>query len=384
MAECCSLMMEKLGLESQAVKGDDATIKITDIESKCLERIFRHLNLKDLFSVAMANKNFTDAAVQAFKRKFGKKEMKIDPYRIWISKHTRFMDTESEIARIETLSQLSFIRLFGKYLSKLRVVCHPGAEDIVHDYIDRYCRRQVREVELCIYHRWNEGPVIKDHLSLAAAKKVIQREPQIKHLAIQHTGNWNDGAKVFNAIQPHLEKLSIAFYRNACSHISPLEWKPLHFPNMKRFSLNINNAVPDKSKDLGHAPPFTFAKLEVMELVGENFFTNKWFDFIAANKNLTRLNLYTEVDERLFRALWSCITTLPKLETLAVHKSFIHFKRLNDFLLAFGHLKQLRIYSDPVFGRPVPQATDNQIDKIKKQWDYYHDGYDAAFIRHSN
>lgn len=384
MAECCSLMMEKLGLESQAVRGDDATIKITDIESKCLERIFRHLNLKDLFSVAMANKNFTDAAVQVFKRKFGKKQMKIDPYRIWISKHTRFMDTESEIARIETLSQLSFIRLFGKYLSKLRVVCHPGAEDIVYDYIDQYCRRQVREVELCIYHRWNEGPVIKDHLSLAAAKKVIQREPQIKHLAIQHTGNWNDGAEVFNAIQPYLEKLSIAFCRNACSHISPLEWKPLHFPNMKRFSLNISNAVPNKSKDLGHAPPFTFAKLEVMELVGENFFTKKWFDFIAANKNLTRLNLYTEVDERLFRALWSCITTLPKLEILAVHKSFIHFKRLNDFLLAIGHLKQLRIYSDPVFGRPVPEATDNQIDKIIKQWDYYHDGYDAAFIRHSN
>lgn len=46
------------------------TMKITNLNSDCMELIFEHLELNDLLNIADSNKHFYGAACQVYRRKY--------------------------------------------------------------------------------------------------------------------------------------------------------------------------------------------------------------------------------------------------------------------------------------------------------------------------
>lgn len=90
--------------------------KITDINTDCLEHIFKYLTLSDLLNVSDASKYFKDAADFAFTAKYGKKAVTIGKIR------TRLASMRNSCLEIDDLkTSLQLLRCFGHLIRDLKI-----------------------------------------------------------------------------------------------------------------------------------------------------------------------------------------------------------------------------------------------------------------------
>ncbi|XP_031620625.1 uncharacterized protein LOC116339077 [Contarinia nasturtii] len=122
---------------SPIVEQNTSTTSLTDVNNDCLERIFLHLSVEDLLSLAHSNKRLKEAAELAFDRNFGGKKSKVfvdsSCFRIeLIGKSPR---------RIELRNPYRLLRSFGHLITNL--VIHTRK---VVPYVNQYCCESATEV----------------------------------------------------------------------------------------------------------------------------------------------------------------------------------------------------------------------------------------------
>lgn len=147
--------------ESCDEKSDQIT-KITDLDDFCLENIFDRLNLKDLLSVAEANKFLLPTARHVYKRNFGTKSVRIsgcDDLRPNTRANARTGIVNKSIAPRERISGsinvrelkyvLSFLRCFGPSITRLSINYNKSMSpryQYVHQYVRQYCAESLLEI----------------------------------------------------------------------------------------------------------------------------------------------------------------------------------------------------------------------------------------------
>lgn len=150
-------------LDEQPVK----QTKIIDLSDDCLVNIFNHLNLMDLFNVAVSNEYLRPAANEVYKRKFSTNRSIIFEFndRPNIRSKIRFrrmgssspLEVEPSLVfdarsvRINELKKsLQYLRCFGALISAIsidyRYVSYSKRYQHVHDYIEMYCTESLIRV----------------------------------------------------------------------------------------------------------------------------------------------------------------------------------------------------------------------------------------------
>ncbi|XP_031637210.1 uncharacterized protein LOC116349766 [Contarinia nasturtii] len=112
-------------------EAEDETLKLIDLNDYCLESIFEHLPLSDLFNIAECHQNFVGEAQLAAKRKFRGKSVKIDCHYISIGESVgHFMESVSKtrynceriyIADCPFVFVTKFFEYFGHFISRLTI-----------------------------------------------------------------------------------------------------------------------------------------------------------------------------------------------------------------------------------------------------------------------
>lgn len=132
---------------------DDQRTKIVDLNDDCLRKIFGYLNLESLLNVAMANKFLIPAAVDVFKRKYGKKEIVInecddfhpnmsgEAYEIRAPK-----ERTTNVAIYGLKACLLHLRYFGGAIENLTIDYYKSTSiryGFVHQYISTFCKKSL-------------------------------------------------------------------------------------------------------------------------------------------------------------------------------------------------------------------------------------------------
>lgn len=132
-------------------RGTPQTVKIIDLNDDCLEKIFGHLNLRQLFNVAVSNEWLRPAACSVYHRKFGTKTVVINI----VSKARKgaYPDESVHIITLDDLkTSLQFLRVFGPVITimemrySLRLNC-------IDYQINEFCAESL--VNISFYRKWD-------------------------------------------------------------------------------------------------------------------------------------------------------------------------------------------------------------------------------------
>lgn len=136
----------------ESVEQQPKSTKIIDLNDDCLIKIFDHLDLSNLFNVAVSNEWLRIAARFVYRRKFGTKIVKIDYVDLYANTHayrdgmiilTPINDVD-QIRISELKTCLQFLRFFGPSIDQLKVD-HSRSNSKYSDYIDQYINQYCAE-----------------------------------------------------------------------------------------------------------------------------------------------------------------------------------------------------------------------------------------------
>lgn len=169
--------------------------KIIDLNDDCLRKIFGYLDLKHLLNVAIACEWLRPAAVDAYKRKFRKKEVVIndcndfrpnvcgDAYEIG---PPQVRNTNISIYGLKTC--LLYLRCFGTSINHLTIDYYKSDSKryaFVHRYIDRYCTESLD----CISFVRLPGTSIEFEKPFTNVRNVIVRDCDLGN-QLTSCGKW--------------------------------------------------------------------------------------------------------------------------------------------------------------------------------------------------
>lgn len=287
---------------------------ITKLRKECLELIFSHLKMEELFNVALTSKEFTDIAAKLFKRKYGEMTIRVHPYEIYAYKDEYRLHEQFDIGWVSPFNEFAFLRIFGSSISTLHIVSLVGKEmmDAINSYASLYCSRANVTKRFIVPHRWTPS-------KYASLKTLI-------------ASTLNESSK---PLPPAHESLSFL-----CSN--QIRWQRVSFilENLKHLSLTQyewNTLNP---------PPITFINLELLEV--RTFFSleRKWFQFLTRHKHLIKLNLFSHERKHIEKKLLlELVVGLPRLKILILNVSSIDIESIPDFLASSNTLKHLRLYA---------------------------------------
>lgn len=126
--------------------------KIFDLNDDCLEKIFGHLDLHSLFSVAVANEWLRPAANVVYKHKFSDKVINFHDVDVDSNTHGNFGVCFEKVSFHNFKVCLQFLRCFGSSLSNVHIYYRFGSNsnryDYIHQYLNKYCADTLLELEL--------------------------------------------------------------------------------------------------------------------------------------------------------------------------------------------------------------------------------------------
>lgn len=132
---------------------EEQKTKIVDLNDDCLVKIFGYLSLESLLNVSLTNKWLKPAAVEVFKRRYGKKEIVInecddfhpnmsgDAYEIRPPK-----ERNTNVAIYGLKACLLYLRYFGASIENLTIDYYKSTSiryGFVHQYINIFCRKRL-------------------------------------------------------------------------------------------------------------------------------------------------------------------------------------------------------------------------------------------------
>lgn len=360
--------------------------KITDLPDECLERILGFLKWYDVYSAALANKRFNDAAVFCIKQK------RFDCFNVYkyvcplkaIHIGNDLWIPSISVPSVNQPNGLTFIRLFGNCGPYLNVSDVVDAERIknIKDYVTKYCSEVNVNLKFIIPPRKIPNHPTCKYKTLLSIVQLMHETPQASDRLIFRC-KYIHGAFVrtlFLALSQQLETLSIK-----CNYYRFSPSKNFIFDNIRQFSLFQNkDYVSLKKYAQKTPPPIAFTQLETLKLGGLYAFTDDWLNFIISNQGLIELDLLDFENTPIEKSqLLNLINCLPNLKVFAVDANLMKGSCIAEFLRGSKHLLNLRIHELHLArdANSFENTLKMEYDKIRANWEVYFDGYGAAFSR---
>lgn len=127
-------------------------MKITDLDDVCLEKIFGHLDMYNLFNVAVSNEWLRPAAQFIYKRKFGTKMVCLTAIENCAYSRSKLFDVGC-ISIVSGLKiSLQFLRCIGPSISILAIIYRNSGDkwsECIHQYVNKYCTESLTILVLC-------------------------------------------------------------------------------------------------------------------------------------------------------------------------------------------------------------------------------------------
>lgn len=188
--------------------------KIIDLNDDCLIKIFNHLDLQNLFNVAVANEFLRPAAAIVYKRKFGVKMVEI--YRVHGTRRItrasvrnkspdRFAAPKEWKYSIDIRSSrlcFQYIRCFGPSIAHLTIDYNESWSklyDHLHQYINEYCAESLIEIGFWLKPNRPIEEFVKPFVSVERVNiwygdfgeqlpKLVEWFPHLHHLELHNAG----------------------------------------------------------------------------------------------------------------------------------------------------------------------------------------------------
>lgn len=298
-----------MSMEVDHVENDieSNSMKLTDVINDCLEMIFDHLNVRDLFCVALASTKFTEIAKLVFKRNYGESVM-IGDNRITYRRLVDFNSPDYQF--LQSLNELTFIRIFGDVIQELHVVARSSSALIrhIHEYIAQFFTGRKSAVFLVIMKIHNAESNRQPMLTHKTLVQHLQNElsGQESHFAVK-CGRLDDRfmTTLVDALPKQIKSLSID-----CEYYGFHPSSKFNLKNLEKCSLIRRRSDLIQTRAMKMPPPFEFNRLEHLEL-GLSFpLTDDWRRFITQSNHLTRLKLHSPKKE--------CLTLIEDMPHLGV------------------------------------------------------------------
>lgn len=338
---------------------DTNETKITTLPDICLDMICDYLNMDNLFNVAQSNMKLVASAVLAFKRHYGQKTIIVDPYKVFL--YEDHINKNPELHFMSTNHQFSFLRIFGKVISKLKVIGEIRNENAIRKYLSKYCTNAIIDIESYISFSWHANMTF-------VPETMCEIDNTTKELAVTCECFSDD---LMRKISPQLECLAVQCTK---SYIDE-NCAPFVFNGVKQFILISDDAQVFEE----NPPPIDFACLTSLRLVGFEYLSQKWWNFIMINKHLTKLTLCpsSNIVNKWKTIRNECLRELLSyLEILEINAQLINLDYLLEILRQCSKLKEIRLYWETYSNNEIAKTLGN----IPEGWTLYVGPYQAALI----
>lgn len=379
-------------------------LQLVDVNDDCLEAIFKHLALADLFNVCESHERFVVAAQTLYSRRYRSKSITVDVTTTGISAEDGFDDIEIGMDISE-----AFLRYFGHMISSLWFNSKNQLALNIEMSLFKHCTESLASLDLYSCNVKNfetiNEPLKKvenlaisnsflgknlsmlniwfpsitslrlDQSGMAEPKALEVNFADLKHLEIYNNGRDLTEATIGKLLRfnQQLESLVLCceinadFLRFIAEHTPQVEelelWVPsdrfnsfgdqkITFESVKEFKLNCWHHY---GLWLAHVP-FKFTELQKLWLHGFNEFNNQMLEFIKQNKGISNLYLVPYIDNEddfgywddwehlTFDDLQSIVETLSKLVELEFCAETFTDDELARLLLENMGLKKVRIW----------------------------------------
>lgn len=202
--------------------------KIIDLNDDCLQKIFGHLDLHSLFSVAVSNEYLRPAANSVYKRKFNNRIINFHGVDVHSNGYTNitnyFWVCFEKVSFSELKICLQFLRCFGSSLSNVHLYYHGSNStryDYIHQYLNEYCSANLLEIEF----------VIKPRLLIKHFDKPFAKVQTVTfhycHFGEQFpfVSQWFPNARVLKLFNNHMDD----------------RWTELPFHHLEHVRIDVNN-----------------------------------------------------------------------------------------------------------------------------------------------
>lgn len=337
---------------------DETTTKIIDLNDDCLIKIFGHLDLQNLFNVAVANEFLRPAAYAVYKREFTQKRVVITPHTSFPSKICSIHNgKEDSCIRIYgARAPIQYLRCFGGSIEDLEID-YNGAKSkryhFIHHYINEYCAESLIQLSFSHTSKLSITNFAKPFtnvtmVSISFCKLhkqlplLVKLFPNLRSLSIYHVRL----TRGFHyALFQHLEHL--------CIYASKKSFLPIDASNL----LYMNRQVQ---------------RLEI-QTYGKKITMKTLLDIIKDNQSITKL-----IVKHHF-AIFS-VKEFEVQRLVSEHPSLIELDldkyrfTLNNAMELIQRLKLLKIFR---FGLEKPDDLDRLKTKLEHSWRI---DYDWKFV----
>lgn len=320
--------MEKM----EGVDDPCSTMKITDLNIDCLEKVFNHLGINDLFNIAELNLHLREAAKLSYRHRFRATNVFLDditvyPRRIELNYDASYLHYGECIRSEDLRSTYKLLRYFGNSISILTFLfdstCVERSRQRLHSaefyenscarlmmYINEYCFESLKEIRF----EGNFGSGIEFNKALENLAKPF---PNVETINMKRDFHFQ---KNFSALFPKMKKMVY----DLSTSTSDIERIIGHYPLLKHLQVRIHwyGATSVSSED----------RTEIGIKIASHLNS-----FIQLNPHIQTLSIPFLPNETFLDSLSE---NLPLLENLAFHEAPPHFY---DFSGHFENLKRLKI-----------------------------------------
>lgn len=296
--------------------------KITDLNEYCLEKIFDHLDVQDLFSVANSNKWLQHSAASVYGRKFSKSPVNLCSNR----KCNASLFMFGEYVCVDSLKfSLAFLRCFGAKIPGIILFCRRAFEHASDLWIDRYMNEYCADT-LTAIHLAESSTFPIENFAKPFTKMVSVAFFGLNFaLDFRHLVNWF----------PMLQRLNIGACTMDYSSIGE------HFAHLERLCIPIANSGWDNVVNLLQLNP-QLKHLEIDMDEDVNRTASDLLEMMAGNPAISKLtvknsgDLYVDVSADEAQRLANEHSSLAEL----VLAKYVF--NINDILVLIGQLQSLK------------------------------------------
>lgn len=341
---------------------------LTDLNIDCLEDILEYLELVDLLSAADSNKRLRHASKFVFLQKYGSYQFAItESATNEISELKKIKLVESCILKYS----LQLVRIFGSLISRIK--CINKTNPYICDYIHEFCSETLRDIETsdldyfkrpftsvetvyirlfltttrtldenslkrifprirgltmrtecehlhagCIakhfpfleYFYLNTYWSTRDNKCAKVIETFFRLNPQLKHLRLKCKNRWD--IYILRKLQKCAPSLECLHLDTGYNFFNIFNEKKVHLKTVKYLIIDGTHYKID-------VIPFSFDKLESLELLVNLKLIEGIYDFFQNNSSIKKLTIRSDLHPIDYSRL---VKSLPLLEEITVRKDY--------------------------------------------------------------
>lgn len=324
-------------------------VRITDLKIGCLLKIFKHVGLRDLLSLADSNEYLKRAAECAFVQRYGRKKLWLYKVRAYEFRH---YSTYTNILVEDFKTSLQLLRCFGHLISHLEINEDEDSDEMcpmlrtmykyLFSYINEYCSKYLMDITFVMIPKGSlellKNPFYRaktvnlfgchfgrkmtsletlfpnllclklDFNDTVEPKIIEEHWHRMKHLEINidKKNFTRENIEEVLCLNPQLRRLKIGAGWSAdfledisifLQFIEVLEFgrlfegfsdyigKPIHFDSVKKLKLAFDTTKSNEFPNI----PLSFVQLEELTLDTNHELNEEFYKFAGRNQTINKI-----------------------------------------------------------------------------------------------